>query len=355
MGFSMNAPGRFLIAANSFPPAVGGYERVACIIAQELAAQGHQVKVITFTPGAEDASLPFQVFRNPSMGALLELFRWSEIYIQNNVSFKLLWPILFCWRPLVCVHHGFYSGQIDKVSRWRAFLKHLVTLFSTNISVSRAIAKTLPGKSYVIANPYRDDLFFRVPHIKKVHDLFFVGRIVSDKGIDVLIEAMAKLRDRGLQALLTVAGSGSEEPALRRQVDELQLGKLVTFVGRITDKKLNELLNAHRIMVVPTREGEGFGVVALEGIACGCVVVGSTNGGLPEAIGQCGRTFTNGDSSALAEILHELLTNPENWNDYFVHAKAHLDAHRASVVADKYLGVLTNVLKKCRGTGAELE
>jgi glycogen synthase len=122
------------------------------------------------------------------------------------------------------------------------------------------------------------------------------------------------------------------------------LGNLVSFVGRISDEKLKELLNAHRIMVVPTREGEGFGVVALEGIACGCVVVGSTCGGLPEAIGQCGRTFPNGDSSALAGVLHELMANPKTWEDFFVYTQRHLDAHRPAFVADKYLKVLTQVL-----------
>jgi glycosyltransferase involved in cell wall biosynthesis len=335
---------RLLISANSFYPAVGGYERVTLTIAHQLVARGHSIKIITFTPGAQDASLPFQVYRNPSIGTLFELFRWSEIYIQNNVSFRLLWPIFFCWRPLVCVHHGFYISSRDTVLSWRRRLKHLITLISTNISVSRAVAESLP-RSHVAPNPYRDDVFFRLPHIQKDRDLFFVGRIVSDKGIDVLVEALGKLRDRGLQPSLTVAGSGPEEPAIRRKVNELRLANLVTFAGEVTDGKLNELLNAHKIMVVPTREGEGFGVVALEGIACGCVVVGSTCGGLPEAIGRCGRTFPNGDSSALAELLHNLLAHPESWKDFFIHANAHLDAHRPSVVADRYLEVLTQVFR----------
>jgi glycogen synthase len=336
---------RLLIAANSFYPAVGGYERVAFTIAHQLAARGHLIKIITFTPGGRDASLPFQVYRSPGIGIMLKLLRWSDIYIQNNVSFRLLWPILFCWRPLVCVHHGFYGHSRDTMFSWRHRLKHLATLFSTNISVSRAVAETLPGKSHVLFNPYRDDIFFRIPSIRKDRDLFFVGRMVSDKGIDVLIQAMAKLRDRGLQPSLTVAGSGPEEPAMRRRVNELHLGKLVTFAGQVTDEKLNELLNAHKIMVVPSREGEGFGVVALEGIACGCVLVGSTHGGLPEAIGRCGRTFPNGDSSALAELLHDLLAHPETWKGHFDHAQAHLDAHRPSIVAERYLEVLMRVLK----------
>jgi glycogen(starch) synthase len=243
------------------------------------------------------------------------------------------------------VHHGFYGHSRDRMFSWRHRLKRLATLFSTNISVSRAVAETLPGKSHVLFNPYRDDIFFRIPSIQKDRDLFFVGRMVSDKGIDVLIEAMAKLRDRGLQPSLTVAGSGPEESAMRRRVNELHLGKLVTFAGQVTDEKLNELLNAHKIMVVPSRAGEGFGVVALEGIACGCVLVGSTHGGLPEAIGQCGRTFPNGDSSALAELLHDLLAHPETWKGHFDHAQAHLDAHRPSIVAERYLEVLMHVLK----------
>jgi len=341
MGDSM----RLLISANSFYPAVGGYERVALTIAHQLASRGHAIKIVTSTPGDEDAGLPFQVYRTPDLRTLLKLLQWSEIYIQNNVSLELLWPILLCRRPLVCVHHGFYGSSRDTVFSWKHRVKHLTTLLSTNISVSRAIAETLPGKSHVALNPYRDDIFFRMPSIKKDRDLFFVGRIVSDKGIDVLVDAVAALRDRGLRPSLTIAGSGPEEPVIRRKVEELQLGELVTFAGRVTDEKLNELLNAHKIMVVPTREGEGFGVVALEGIACGCVVVGSTCGGLPEAIGPCGRTFANGDSSALAELLHDLLTHPDTWNDYFVHAKEHLDAHRPSVVADRYLSVLTDVME----------
>lgn len=348
MKFAMNHSVRFLVSANSFLPAVGGYERVALIIAHELASRGHLVKVVTFTPGEEDASLPFEVYRNPSIGKLFELLRWSEIYIQNNVSFRLLWPILFCWRPLVCVHHGFYISYRSRLHHWQNRFKHLVTLFSTNISVSRAVAESLPGRSYVVANPYRDDIFLRVPSIQKDRDLFFVGRIVSDKGIDVLIEAVAKLRDRGLKPSLTVAGSGPEEPAIRRRVNELDLGNLVNFAGRVTDEKLNELLNAHRIMVVPTREGEGFGVVALEGIACGCVVVGSTCGGLPEAIGRCGKTFPNGNSSALAELLYDLLARPDTWKEFFIDAQAHLDAHRPSVVADRYMEVLTKLSKSKR-------
>jgi glycosyltransferase involved in cell wall biosynthesis len=68
----------------------------------------------------------------------------------------------------------------------------------------------------------------------------------------------------------------------------------------------------------------------------GCVVVGSSCGGLPEAIVPCGKIFKNGDPSALAEVLRELLGSPGAWDKFFDGAKAHLDAHRPAVVAEKY-------------------
>jgi glycogen synthase len=339
---------RLLICANSFFPAVGGYERVALTIAEQLSSKGHAVRIITFTPGTDDADrrFPFEIYRNPRVVTILKLLRWSEIYIQNNVSFRLLWPLLFCWRPLVCVHHGFYSSSRDMRLSLNAWLKHLVTLISTNISVSKAVADELPGKSFVVTNPYRDDVFFRVSSIEKNRDLFFVGRLVSDKGLDLLVEALAILRDRGIQTHLTIAGKGPEQSAIHKAVREMHLEHLITFVGQITDSELNEFLNKHRILVVPSRLGEGFGVVALEGIACGCVVVGSTFGGLPEAIGNCGRTFPTDDPSALADVLQELLAAPNSWTKFRTCAKAHLDAHRPSLKAEEYAKILTQVLSR---------
>src|SRR5690242_14202888 len=126
---------RILIAANSFHPAVGGYERVALIIAHQLAARGHEIRIATFTPGDHDRTLPFEIYRNPGIGTMIKLLRWSDVYLQNNVSFRMLWPLLFCWRPVVCVHHGFYASRDGRLS-WTDRLKLFVTRFTTNISVS---------------------------------------------------------------------------------------------------------------------------------------------------------------------------------------------------------------------------
>jgi glycogen synthase len=126
-------------------------------------------------------------------------------------------------------------------------------------------------------------------------------------------------------------------------VEELGLDEQVTFAGQKFGDELAELLNRHRILVVPSRWAEPFGIVALEGIACGCVVVGSRDGGLKEAIGTCGLTFENGNEQALATCLQELLLHPESFAAFQDDAPAHLAKYRTGAVVSAYLDLITEV------------
>jgi glycosyltransferase involved in cell wall biosynthesis len=152
-----------------------------------------------------------------------------------------------------------------------------------------------------------------------------------------LIEALVLLRQRGIQPGLTLIGSGPERENLERLVREKHLEAQVTFPGSRSGEELVRLLNEHRIMVIPSRWNEPFGVVALEGIACGCVVVGSSGGGLPEAIGPCGVTFPNGDAQALGSALSNLLSGPDTLDIYRQEAAQHLARHEAARVSEDYL------------------
>jgi glycosyltransferase involved in cell wall biosynthesis len=101
--------------------------------------------------------------------------------------------------------------------------------------------------------------------------------------------------------------------------------------------ELAKELNRHRIAVIPSRWKEPFGIVALEAIACGCVVIGSREGGLPDAIGPCGATFPNGDARALADALSRFLKTPGLLLQYRGHTEEHLRRHHPSTVANQYL------------------
>ena len=166
---------------------------------------------------------------------------------------------------------------------------------------------------------------------------FFSADWSRKKGLIVLLKALAKLRTHGLSPKLTIVGVGPEFTAVKQMAEALELNNQVIFAGLKRDEELVILLRKHKILVVPSRYDEPFGVVALEGIACGCVVVGSAGGGLPEAIGPCGITVPNGDAGALAQALEQLLLNPNERKRLLFRAPEHLARFHPTTIAKTYL------------------
>lgn len=332
---------RILFSSYAFAPSTGGIETVSALLADEFIAAGHEVELITETPGPNEQR-NYRVTRRPSLSQLLRLLRWSDVFFQNNISLRSLLPALLLRKPIVVVHQTWLRGtrgQVDLTAR----LKRSLLCRLTNVSISSAIAGDMPCASVVIPNPYRDDLFREIPEVRRDRQFVFVGRLVSDKGVDLLLRALAQLRDGGLVPDLTVIGDGPERESLARLTGELGLVDQVRFVGAKSGIDLVRLLNQHRVMVVPSRWAEPFGIVALEGIACGCGVIGSAGGGLPEAIGPCGITFPNGDVNALASALRRLLTEPGLLASLRENAQAHLAHFRVRAIVAQYLELLPQI------------
>lgn len=336
---------RVLIGAPAFPPSLGGIERFAEQLATGLAERGDQVTVMTVTPASAPDEYPFEVLRSPGPLAKLRAFRACDVFFQTNVSLKDLWPLLFCRRPWVVSHHGLYptEGLLGILGRLKLLLARRATL---PISVSRFVAERVDPGSVVIGNPYRDDLFRVLDGVVRNRDLVFVGRLVSDKGADVLLDAVARLAPRSRPSL-SVVGVGPEEATLRHLVSELGLAGQVEFLGRVEGEDLVRVLNRHRILVVPSIWEEPFGIVALEGLACGCAVVGTSGGGLAEALGPAGVMVPNGDAGALALALEEALTLARS--PALTDAVAgHLARHRGEVVIGRYRTALLSASARKR-------
>jgi glycogen synthase len=334
---------KILIYSPSFYPEIGGLETIISTLAYEFTEQGHDVKLISQTPATDLKQFPFEVFRQPNKKDTLQLIRWCNVYFQGCVSLKGLWPLLFIYRPLAISHQTWYRRN-DSSQSWQDYFKKIVTRFATNIACSQAISRSIPGLSTVIPNSYRDDIFHEYPDITRNRNLVFLGRLVSDKGASLLLDAVAQLKLSGLTPNLTIIGNGLEEDNLRQQAKDLGIFEQVEFAGVKLDRELARSLSAHQIMVVPSLWDEPFGIVALEGIACGCVVVGSEGGGLKDAIGGCGATFPNGNVDQLTLILLGLLTQPDRLADYRENARSHLDRHTSKAVTKKYLEVLEAVI-----------
>jgi glycosyltransferase involved in cell wall biosynthesis len=264
---------------------------------------------------------------------------WCDVCLHNNLSLRAAWPLLARRKPWVIAHHT-HLTRVDGRVGWRDRLKQRVIRHARNIAVSRAVAAHLAAPSVVIGNPYRASVFRELPGIARDRDLVFVGRLIAEKGLDVLLLALAWLRGHGLHPRLTVVGEGPAEPQVRALCTRLILDDRVEFAGRLDERALAELLNRHRIMVIPSLCVETFGLVALEGIACGCVPVASALGGLPEAVGECGLLAPPDDAAGLARVLADLLKPGADLARFRAAAPAHLARHEPRAIAAEYLRVL---------------
>jgi len=328
---------KILISSHAFAPNIGGIETVTGLLAAEFVQLGQLVKVVTHTPSDDTENRGYPVIRQPSVSELVSAVQWCDLLWQNNLSLRTLWPGLLLRKPVVISHQGSYCrapAGIALVER----LKHALVRCTTSVAISKAVAACFNTDSTVIPNPYDARKFgLDSSTEERPGDLVFLGRLVSEKGTDVLLEALAKLRAHGLSPKLTIVGAGPELTALEQMAETLELNNQVIFAGLKRDEELVDLLRKHKVLVVPSRYDEPFGVVALEGIACGCVVVGSAGGGLPEAIGPCGIIVPNGDAGALAQALEQLLLNPNERKHLLSRAPEHLARFHPTTIAKTYL------------------
>ena len=149
--------------------------------------------------------------------------------------------------------------------------------------------------------------------------LAYVGRLANQKGVDLLIDAVAKLSS--LPWTLRIVGSGPEENDLRQQAQRSGVADRVSFRGSVAHDEVTPLLTEADVLVLPSRTDpdfrtltargwkEQFGRVLIEAMAAGAAVVGSDSGEIPNVIGDAGLVFEEGDASDLADKLRTLVAN----------------------------------------------
>jgi glycogen(starch) synthase len=141
-------------------------------------------------------------------------------------------------------------------------------------------------------------------------------------------------------------GVGPQADALKQRAAAAGIAASVDFPGPLQGEALARALNRHRILVVPSLWEEPFGIVALEGLACGCVVVVAASGALPEVIGPCGPTVPQDDPKALAAELDRLLGNPDILADYRAHTSQHLAQYSKAALLDACEALILEAVAK---------
>lgn len=154
----------------------------------------------------------------------------------------------------------------------------------------------------------------RYPRVGGVACRFlFVGRIVPDKGVATLIDAMQHARSLTSSPLqLTVAGDGPSEYVARLREQARGHGLTVCWLGRIAQDNLPAVYAGHEVVVMPSTWDEPFGLVAIEAMAAGRAVLASDSGALPEIVKPQlnGLLVPRGDPRALGEAIASLADDP---------------------------------------------
>jgi glycosyltransferase involved in cell wall biosynthesis len=146
----------------------------------------------------------------------------------------------------------------------------------------------------------------------------FLGRLVPEKGLDILFTAVSQLQEQDLDFQVTLCGSGESEADLRQEAKIQQISERLIWRGAVRHEAAPTELGKFDVLVLPSRTvatwKEQFGHVIIEAMAMGIPVVGSSCGEIPHVIARDDLVFPEGDPVALAKILNRLICD-RNWRE----------------------------------------
>jgi phosphatidylinositol alpha-mannosyltransferase len=211
--------------------------------------------------------------------------------------------------PCVGTFHASAEGSLG-YRAGRVVLERAARRLAVRTAVSdaaRALAfRYFPG-DYVLTPNGVDVSAFRGPsEAARAKTVLFLSRIERRKGLEVLIQAMARIRDVG--ARLIVAGDGPEARSSRLLAERLDVD--AEWRGVVSDYEKAELFRSAGVYCAPGLSGESFGIVLVEAMAAGAPVVCSDLPGFKAVAGGAARLVRRGDAGLLAGALRAVLTDP---------------------------------------------
>ena len=252
------------------------------------------------------------------MKAICE-FKPDIIHAQH--IWLLSWIACKTGVPYIITSHGTDLMGYQRSGRFRrwadeaaAGAKRIITISNDNDRLVGEIFPSCADKLILMRNGYDTSRFFPECVTKEgILEIFntqplkylvlFAGKHVHFKGIDVLIEAARIYESEHPREIITViAGEGELTGQLKKLARNCML-KNVHFIGHVGYAQLRALYSAADVTVVPSRR-EPFGLVAVEALACGCPVVATNQGGLPDIINdEVGALVDVDDPVALATAI----------------------------------------------------
>ena len=153
----------------------------------------------------------------------------------------------------------------------------------------------------------------------------FVGRLVSEKGADVLLKAANRLAQSGHKFRVTIVGDGPERARLEKMVDELGIRSKVEFAGWVPPEIVNRTLYGAIAVVIPSVCEDVAPLVALEQMAYGRLIIASDIGGLGELVGEYGMKFPASDANELAICMLRVMKDSGATSDMVNRARGYVE------------------------------
>jgi glycosyltransferase involved in cell wall biosynthesis len=362
----------------SYLPATGGTERQLQQLAGALAARRVLVEILTIRRSPRWArretvdGIPVHRLSYPKvrwLGALVVLAKAAAFLLTEGRRFDVLHvhtanllavvSVLVgrvSGRPVVLKTTGAWDlerGVLNPATRHRlrqramlAVLRHADAWIAVSAELRHAIeaAGVAPARIRVIPNGVDTARFRPVAGATGPEPrVVFVGRLVSQKALPVLLTAWSRVVDQIPGVTLDIVGAGPLGPEMQGLSARLGLGAGVRFLGFQAD--VQPFLERAAVFVLPSRV-EGLSNALLEAMAAGIPVVATRVGGTEDVVidGHTGLLVAPDDPEALADALVALLTARERAREMGRHGRARvMERYGLSRVADEYLAVYGDI------------
>jgi glycosyltransferase involved in cell wall biosynthesis len=221
--------------------------------------------------------------------------------------------------PYVVTLHGSDARLLDRASIFRRLARSVFTRATSVTTVSEFLAAdvraALPNLRTPVVTarmPLDIEHFARGRAVRRLDPprILYAGNLLASKGIDVLLDAHARLLARGVRCTLKILGEGPHEEQLHLAAAQLGLGETVSWSHFVGQGAMPEEYGQSTVVVLPTRgREEGLGLVLGEALLAGCAVIGTPAGGIPEVVrdGVTGLIARDGDPDDLANQLQRLI------------------------------------------------
>ena len=165
-----------------------------------------------------------------------------------------------------------------------------------------------------LPNGFTRSEYQKLPDTKTV---LYAGRLVQEKGVQVLLEALPQVLKQFQDVQLHIVGDGAFESNLKDLAEKTNITKNLTFHGSIPHKQVQKYLYNSAVVCIPSIYKDNLPTIGIEALSAGRILVASKIGGLPELVehNKTGILVAAGKSNALAEALIEIFSSKDKMNE----------------------------------------